>query len=103
MRPGHTRIRPDEQSGGWLRCLVWNDPWWQEGQIAGPTNFPVRTHRIEYPGGDVTVPAMVARPDDDEHYSAVRSQDGRGGLDELVQRQVRRIAARGFVVLAPDV
>jgi carboxymethylenebutenolidase len=46
---------------------------------------------------------MVARPDDDEHYPAVLHQHGRRGLDELVQRQVRRIAARGFVVLAPDV
>jgi len=28
---------------------------------------------------------------------------GRRGLDELVQLQVKRLAARGFVVLAPDV
>ena len=30
-------------------------------------------------------------------------QHGRRGLDELVQRLARRIAARGFIVLAPDV
>ena len=81
----------------------WDDSWWEEGQIAVPTNFPVRTQWIEYESGDVTVPAMVARPDDDRHYPAVLYQHGRRGLDELVQRQVRRIAARGFVVLAPDV
>jgi carboxymethylenebutenolidase len=30
-------------------------------------------------------------------------QHGRRGLDDLIQGQVKRLAARGFVVLAPDV
>ena len=30
-------------------------------------------------------------------------QHGRRGLDELVQRLAKRVAARGFVVLAPDI
>ncbi|MFN2121047.1 MAG: dienelactone hydrolase family protein [Anaerolineales bacterium] len=81
----------------------WDDSWWEEGQIGAPTNFPVRTQWIEYESGDVTVPALVARPDDDRRYPAVLYQHGRRGLDDLLQLQVRRIAARGFVVLAPDV
>ena len=81
----------------------WNHAWWKEGRIEVPASFPVRTGWIEYDNGDVTVPALVARPDDDRHYPAVLYQHGRRGLDELVQLQVKRIAARGFVVLAPDV
>jgi carboxymethylenebutenolidase len=81
----------------------WSHAWWEDGQIEVPTNLPVRQEWIEYDSGDATVPAMVARPDDDQRYPAVLYQHGRRGLDELVQRQVKRIAARGFVVLAPDV
>jgi carboxymethylenebutenolidase len=81
----------------------WDEQWWEEGQIPNPDNHPVRVDWTEYPSGDVTVPALVARPDDDQPYPAVLYQHGRRGLDELVQRQVKRIAARGFVVLAPDV
>jgi carboxymethylenebutenolidase len=81
----------------------WSDAWWEEGQIDVPTNLPVRTQWVEYESGEASVPALVARPDDDGRYPAVLYQHGRRGLDELVQRQVKRIAARGFVVLAPDV
>jgi carboxymethylenebutenolidase len=81
----------------------WDEAWWDEGQIGVPTNSPVRAEWTAYESGDVTVPAMVARPDDDRAYPAVLYLHGRRGLDELVQGQVRRIAARGFVVLAPDV
>jgi carboxymethylenebutenolidase len=97
--PGYGPMSNPVGSDAWW----WNDSWWEEGQIAVPTNFLVRTEWMEYESGDVTVPAMVARPDDDAHYPALLYQHGRRGLDELVQRQVRRIAARGFVVLAPDV
>lgn len=81
----------------------WDEQWWEEGQIPMPENHPLRVERIEYQSGDSTVPAMIVRPDDDRPYPAVLYQHGRRGLDELVQRQVKRIAARGFVVLAPDV
>lgn len=80
----------------------WDQEWWEAGQIPVPDNHRVRVEWTEYPGDDTTVPAMVARPDDDKAYPAVLYQHGRRGLDELVQGQVKRIAARGFVVLAPD-
>jgi len=81
----------------------WDEQWWENGQIAAVSNHALRTTWTEYRNGDVTVPAMVVRPDDNNKYPAVLYQHGRRGLDELVQRQVRRIAARGFVVLAPDI
>ena len=81
----------------------WDDAWWNEGQLPQPVNHRVATRWIEYANGDVQVPAMIARPDDGRRYPAVLYQHGRRGLDELIQAQVRRLAARGFVVLAPDV
>ena len=81
----------------------WDNDWWEEGHIPLPVNHSVETRWIEYPNGDVSVPAMIAYPADGKKYPAVLYQHGRRGLDELIQAQVRRLAARGFVVLAPDV
>ena len=81
----------------------WDNAWWEEGQIPVPGNHKVETRWIEYPNDDISVPAMVAYPADGGKYPAVLYQHGRRGLDELIQAQVKRLAARGFVVLAPDV
>ncbi|MDJ0741157.1 MAG: dienelactone hydrolase family protein [Gammaproteobacteria bacterium] len=97
--PGYAPMdNPVGQSAWW-----WDDDWWDGGQIPGPANHRVETRWIEYPSDDATVPAMIARPADGERYPAVLYQHGRRGLDELIQAQVVRLAARGFVVLAPDV
>ena len=81
----------------------WDDAWWEEGRIPIPDNHRVETRWIEYSNGDVSVPALVAHPAGGGKYPAVLYQHGRRGLDELFQAQVKRLAARGFVVLAPDV
>jgi len=81
----------------------WSTAWWESGQIRKVTNHKVKVDWIEYERGDVVVPTMVARPDDNKKYPAVVFQHGRAGLSELLKRQVKRIAARGFVVLAPDI
>lgn len=97
--PGYAPMENPVGSGSWW----WDEAWWERGQIPAPTNHEVETRWIEYQSGDVRVPAMVARPAGDKTYPAVVYQHGRRGLDELIQAQVRRLAARGFVVLAPDV
>lgn len=81
----------------------WDNTWWEEGQIPQPANHRVESRWIEYPSGDIQVPAMVAYPADGQRYPVVLYQHGRRGLDDLIQAQVKRLAARGFVVLAPDV
>jgi carboxymethylenebutenolidase len=81
----------------------WNDAWWNEGKIEVPGNYDIETTMISYQSGDVEVPAMVARPRQPGKFPAVLFQHGRRGLDELVKRHARRLAARGFVVLAPDI
>lgn len=85
------------------KSLWWQQSWWEEGQLRKATNHKVKVSWIEYERGDNIVPTMVARPDDLKKYPAVVFQHGRRGLDELLQKQVKRIAARGFVVLAADI
>lgn len=81
----------------------WSDSWWNEGKIPVPNNYDVESEWISYESGDVDVPAMVVRPKQKGKFPAVLFQHGRRGLDELVQRHAKRLAARGFVVLAPDI
>jgi len=81
----------------------WDDAWWDESQLEVPDNYPVETSWTSYQRGGVEVPALVARPAGEGKYPAVLFQHGRRGLGELVQRLVLRVAARGFVVLAPDI
>ena len=81
----------------------WDDAFWDGGQIPIPSNYPVETRWISYKSGDTEVPALLARPKDRNKYPAVLFVHGRRGVDDLIQLQIKRIAARGFVVLAPDV
>lgn len=81
----------------------WDDAWWDNGTIEVPDNYLINTAWISYQSGDVEVPALLARPARAGKFPAVLFVHGRRGLDELVQRLARRVAARGFVVLAPDI
>ena len=81
----------------------WNDAWWEEGQLPVPENHKVKVSWVQVDHDDSEMPVMVARPDDNKKYPAVLFQHGRRGLDDLVQLHVKRLAARGFVVVAGDV
>lgn len=96
---GVVTAHEEKQDNAWW----WNEQWWQEGQIPVPTNHKVKTSWIEYKSGDNSIPAMVARPADNKKYPAVLFQHGRRGLDNLIQNHVKRLAARGFVVVAADI
>ncbi|MDH5392314.1 MAG: dienelactone hydrolase family protein [Gammaproteobacteria bacterium] len=85
------------------KSFWWKADWWDGGQLREVTNHKVKIEWTEYDRDDVTVPTMVARPDDNKKYPAVIFQHGRAGLSKLLQLQVKRIAARGFVVMAPDI
>lgn len=80
----------------------WDEGWWQRGELTVPDNHKVVVTRDSYDTGEVDVPVMIARPDDDGKYPAVLFVHGRRGLDELIEPHVVRLAARGFVVVAPD-
>jgi len=83
----------------------WDDDWYDNGVLEVPVNHKVAERTMTYsnPDDGTQVPAIVYRPEGEGRYPAVLFQHGRRGLDHLVQRLARRIAARGFVVLAPDV
>jgi len=81
----------------------WDDAWWTQGKLGVPTNHKVKTEWSNAHNDDIEIPVMIARPDDNKNYPAVLFQHGRRGLDDLIQLHVKRLAARGFVVVAPDV
>lgn len=89
---------PSQDNSWW-----WSDNWWNEGQIESPRNYKVRVEKLSYQSEGVNVPAMLARPAQAGKFPAVLFQHGRRGLDELIRKHVKRLAARGFVVLAPDI
>jgi len=81
----------------------WSNAWWNEGKIERPENYDLKISWESYQSGEVDVPVMVIRPNDNKKYPAVFFQHGRRGLGDLVQRHAKRVAARGFVVFAPDI
>ena len=83
--------------------LWWDDGWWERGNLDVPSNFEVEMTRIEYKNGETEVPAYLFRPTKPGKYLPVLFQHGRRGLDELTLKHPKRLAARGFIVLAPDV
>ncbi len=82
--------------------LWWDDNWWQEGQLDRPQNYRVNMEEINYSNGDADIPAYLFRPAEAGDYPAVLFQHGRRGFDDLTILMPRRLAARGFIVLAPD-
>jgi len=89
---------PQDKDKAW-----WDDAWWDEGKLDIPANYDVEMAQIEYKNGDTNVPAYLFRPKKPGKYLPVLFQHGRRGLDEFTLLLPRRLAARGFVVLAPDV
>ncbi len=89
---------PQDQEKFW-----WDEDWWENGTIANAENYKVSMEEVSYPSGDTEIPAYIFRPTKPGKYLPVLFQHGRRGLDELTLLAPRRLAARGFVVLAPDV
>jgi carboxymethylenebutenolidase len=83
----------------------WNEAWYDKGILEITVNHEVAERETSYvnPTDGTEVPAVLFRPKEDGRFPGVLFQHGRRGLDDLVKRLARRIAARGFVVLAPDV
>jgi len=96
--PWVTLEYPQDKDKTW-----WDDAWWDEGKLQPPSNYDVVMEEVEYKNGDTDVPAYLFRPKKPGKYLPVLFQHGRRGLDELTLPAVKRLAARGFVVLAPDV
>lgn len=96
-------FEPDYPTPDMPQQKWWSDRWWDHGQIENAQNYDVAVSEGSYASNGKDVPVFVFRPDDNKKYPAVFFQHGRRGLDELVQGHAKRLAARGFVVLAPDI
>ena len=83
--------------------LWWSDDWWENGKLPQVDNYDVIKEEISYESGDSEIPAYIFRPKKPGKYPAVLFQHGRRGLDELTILAPKRLAARGFIVLAPDI
>ncbi len=62
----------------------------------------VEERSVEYKSGDVDVPAIVVAPRGAGPHPAVLFVHGRSGWHDRLRAHVLRLAAQGFVVLAPD-
>ena len=82
----------------------WSDAWYDDGLLPLPENHEVSETELSYtnPADGTEIPAVLFRPKTEGRFPAVLFAHGRRGLDAFVRRLARRMAARGFVVLAPD-
>jgi carboxymethylenebutenolidase len=80
----------------------WDGAWWKEGQLPVPQNHKVSMESVTYMDGDVEVEAYLFKPTKPGKYFPVLFQHGRRGLDSWTLPRIKRLAARGFIVLAPD-
>jgi carboxymethylenebutenolidase len=80
----------------------WDEAWWTAGKLEVEQTLPVTARNTSYQNDDVEVPVTVLRPKDGKKYPAVLFVHGRRGFDDLIQLHATRLAARGFVVFAPD-
>jgi len=78
-----------------------------EVNYAHAATIPVQDDRliteyVNYPAGDVTMRAYVARPKKEAIYSAVMVVHENRGLNPHIEDVTRRMALEGFLVIAPD-
>lgn len=96
-------FEPDYPQPEFPKEAWWSEAWWAEGRLETVENHSVAVTAAPYVANGKEVPALLFRPADEKKYPAVLFQHGRRGLGDLVQRHAKRLAARGFVVLAPDI
>jgi len=80
----------------------WDTNWWENGQIKAPRNYPVSKSESSYMNGDVEIPVTIYRPKQKGKFPGVLFVHGRPGLVDDIKRLALWVAARGFIVYAPD-
>ncbi|NOY66260.1 MAG: dienelactone hydrolase [Gammaproteobacteria bacterium] len=80
----------------------WDDAWWLEGKLPVPRNYDVTSRETFYMNGDVEIPVIIYRPKQKGKFPGVLFVHGRPGLVKDIKYLAMRLAARGFVVYAPD-
>jgi carboxymethylenebutenolidase len=80
----------------------WDKAWWEQGRLPAAANHDVVERKASYRSGDTDVPATVFAPQGGGRFRVVVFLHGRRGIDEFTRLVPKRLAARGFVVVAPD-
>ena len=86
----------------------WDNGWYDDGRLPVPGNHKLIERTVSYtnPVDGTDVPGVIIRPvagpGKPRKFPAIIFQHGRRGLDEFTRKLARRMAAQGFVVLAPD-
>jgi len=93
-------LRKLEERG--KKAWWWDERWWNEGYIENVPNYETVVSWVYLPVKDAQMPVMIARPKKEGKYPGVLFLHGRRGLDELFQLHAKRLASKGFVVVAPD-
>jgi carboxymethylenebutenolidase len=95
--PWATQRFPQDEDRWW-----WDADWWERGAIPEPANYDVGNRAETYRSGVVEVPVEIFTPTAAGRFPVVVFLHGRRGLDEVTRLVPRRLAARGFTVVAPD-
>ena len=99
MSVGIVYAHPDTPSDN---SSWWDESWWKEGKLQVPRNYDVISRETSYMNADVEVPVTIYRPKKKGKFPGVMFVHGRPGLVEEIRPLAIRLAARGFVVYAPD-
>lgn len=95
--PWTTTRFPQDVDKAW-----WDPGWWQRGHLPVPANHDVATRAAAYRSGDAEVPVEIHAPLGRDRHPVVVFLHGRRGIDELTRLVPLRLAARGFIVVVPD-
>ncbi len=85
------------------RSWWWDNLWWNDGTLPAVKNYSLQSKKIEFISHGKKIPALLIQPKQKGNYYPVLFQHGRRGLDSIVEKHARRLAARGFIVLAADI
>ena len=95
--PWVTTRYPQDETKWW-----WDADWWQRGALPAPASHEVGTRKATYRSGDVEVPVEIHVPRGAGRFPVVVFLHGRRGIDPVTRLVPLRLAARGFIVVAPD-
>lgn len=96
QNPWTTQRFPQDQDKAW-----WDAQWWERGWLPVSASYEVASRSASFRSAGAEVPVEIFSPQG-ARAPVVVFLHGRRGIDELTRLVPLRLAARGFVVVAPD-
>jgi carboxymethylenebutenolidase len=88
---------PQDEDKAW-----WDAQWWERGWLPVSASYEVASRAAAFRNGDAEIPVEIFSPRGAARAPVVVFLHGRRGLDELTRLVPLRLAAQGFLVVAPD-